>query len=274
VVSEHITKHHGTWMFSQGSDEALPVTGRRAKRENGGLGEDPPGSTITRQQVLRTWKFRKWKAGAKRANVRCPGSLFEGQKRLARGQKIFDCQFSEPVLFPYPTSYAFSGGSGQSRFASLSSGVFFPRRGGGGKPPNPSELGSLAFFVRLVMCWSGLVIMLIQWMNFRWVKKRSEIQATIQLPYCCRPGRSPYEGPSGASPGGIWGVWGILPGNDVDPIRGLRESPGNFNDVTRYEGPGESVSKSSCFLGDPPPDPRFLASLRMLSLAQLLNCLD
>jgi hypothetical protein len=27
------------------SDEALPVTARRAKRENGGLGEDPPGST-------------------------------------------------------------------------------------------------------------------------------------------------------------------------------------------------------------------------------------
>ena len=33
-------------MFSQGSDGALPVTARRAKRENGGLGEDPPGSTI------------------------------------------------------------------------------------------------------------------------------------------------------------------------------------------------------------------------------------
>jgi hypothetical protein len=26
---------------------ALPVTARRAKRENGGLGEDPPGSTMT-----------------------------------------------------------------------------------------------------------------------------------------------------------------------------------------------------------------------------------
>ena len=133
-------------MFSQGSDEALPVTGRRAKRENGGLGEDPPGSTITRQQVLRTWKFRKWKAGAKRANVRCPGSLFEGQKRLARGQKIFDCQFSEPVLFPYPTSYAFSGGSGQSRFASLSSGVFFPRERGWGETPKPFR----ARFARLL----------------------------------------------------------------------------------------------------------------------------
>ena len=41
----------GTWMFSQGSDEALPVTAGRAKRENGGLGEDPPGSTITHLQV-------------------------------------------------------------------------------------------------------------------------------------------------------------------------------------------------------------------------------
>jgi hypothetical protein len=38
-------------MFSQGSDDALPVTAGRAKRENGGLGEDPPGSTITRLQV-------------------------------------------------------------------------------------------------------------------------------------------------------------------------------------------------------------------------------
>jgi hypothetical protein len=29
------------------SDQALEVTARRAKRENGGLGEDPPGSTMT-----------------------------------------------------------------------------------------------------------------------------------------------------------------------------------------------------------------------------------
>jgi hypothetical protein len=28
------------------SDQALPVTARRAKRENGGLWEDPPGNTI------------------------------------------------------------------------------------------------------------------------------------------------------------------------------------------------------------------------------------
>jgi hypothetical protein len=34
-------------MFSQGEDGALPATARRAKRENGGLGEDPPGSTMT-----------------------------------------------------------------------------------------------------------------------------------------------------------------------------------------------------------------------------------
>jgi hypothetical protein len=32
-------------MFSYG---AVPTTARRAKRENGGLGEDPPGSTMTR----------------------------------------------------------------------------------------------------------------------------------------------------------------------------------------------------------------------------------
>jgi hypothetical protein len=31
-------------MFSQGSNGALPITARRAKRENGALGEDPPGS--------------------------------------------------------------------------------------------------------------------------------------------------------------------------------------------------------------------------------------
>jgi hypothetical protein len=36
-----------TWMFSQGSDGAVPVTARRAMRENGGLGEDPSGSTMT-----------------------------------------------------------------------------------------------------------------------------------------------------------------------------------------------------------------------------------
>ena len=34
------------------------------------------------------------------------------------------------------------------------------------------------------------------------------------------------------------------------------------------------VSMSMCFLGDPPPDPRFLASLGTLPLAQLHNCLD
>jgi hypothetical protein len=35
-----------------GSDGALSTTARRAKRENGGLGEDPPGSPkMTHQQV-------------------------------------------------------------------------------------------------------------------------------------------------------------------------------------------------------------------------------
>jgi hypothetical protein len=32
------------------------------------------------------------------------------------------------------------------------------------------------------------------------------------------------------------------------------------------------VSKSSYFLGDPPPDPRFLASLGALSLVELDHC--
>jgi hypothetical protein len=35
-----------TRMFSLACDGAVPVTARRAKRENGGLGEDPPGSTM------------------------------------------------------------------------------------------------------------------------------------------------------------------------------------------------------------------------------------
>jgi hypothetical protein len=51
-------------MFSQGSDGALPTTARRAKRENGGLGEDPPGSTVTSHQVLRTWMLSQGSDGA------------------------------------------------------------------------------------------------------------------------------------------------------------------------------------------------------------------
>jgi hypothetical protein len=48
------------WMFSQGSDGAVPVTARRAKRENGGLGEDPPGSTMNLRgmKMYRTRKMR------------------------------------------------------------------------------------------------------------------------------------------------------------------------------------------------------------------------
>ena len=34
----------------------------------------------------------------------------------------------------------------------------------------------------------------------------------------------------------------------------------------------ERVSKSSYFLGDPPPDPRFLASLGVLSLVEFDHC--
>jgi hypothetical protein len=44
-----------TWMLSQSTYGAVPPTTRRAKRENGGLGKDPPGSTMTYSQVLRTW---------------------------------------------------------------------------------------------------------------------------------------------------------------------------------------------------------------------------
>ena len=42
-------------------------------------------------------------------------------------------------------------------------------------------------------------------------------------------------------------------------------------ELSRSDGP---VGESSYFLGDPPPDPRFLASLGALSLAQLHNCPD
>jgi hypothetical protein len=37
-------------------------------------------------------------------------------------------------------------------------------------------------------------------------------------------------------------------------------------------GPEDLVSKSSYFLADPPPDPRFLASLGTLSLVELDHC--
>jgi hypothetical protein len=36
------------------SDGDLPTTARRAKRENGGLGEDPPGSPMTDHQFVWT----------------------------------------------------------------------------------------------------------------------------------------------------------------------------------------------------------------------------
>jgi hypothetical protein len=46
-------RNASNWSLLQGSEGALPVTARRAKRENGGLGEDPPGSTMTYQQDVR-----------------------------------------------------------------------------------------------------------------------------------------------------------------------------------------------------------------------------
>jgi hypothetical protein len=41
--------HRTSW----GSKSALTTTARGAKRENGGLGEDPPGSPMSHLQVLR-----------------------------------------------------------------------------------------------------------------------------------------------------------------------------------------------------------------------------
>jgi hypothetical protein len=43
--------------------------------------------------------------------------------------------------------------------------------------------------------------------------------------------------------------------------------------VLREQSQDGPVTESSYFLGDPPPDPRFLASLGALSLAQPHNCL-
>jgi hypothetical protein len=47
LVCLPINAMHPGWRLLQGSDGALPVRAGRAKRENGGLGEDPPGSTMT-----------------------------------------------------------------------------------------------------------------------------------------------------------------------------------------------------------------------------------
>jgi hypothetical protein len=48
LSKDRINQKHST-------DGALPrTTARRAKRENGGLGEDPPGKPMTHPQVLRT----------------------------------------------------------------------------------------------------------------------------------------------------------------------------------------------------------------------------
>jgi hypothetical protein len=65
-------------MFSQGSDGDLPVTARRAKRENGGLGEDSPGSTMTYLQV-RPSDLDVWTLGdLPPAPPDSPGSLRSG----------------------------------------------------------------------------------------------------------------------------------------------------------------------------------------------------
>jgi hypothetical protein len=53
-------------MLSQDSDGALPVTVRRAKRETGGLGEDPPGSNdhLVTNGSFRTWMLSEGSEGA------------------------------------------------------------------------------------------------------------------------------------------------------------------------------------------------------------------
>jgi hypothetical protein len=46
IVERMRTWNRRTCLLCQVSYGAVPVTARRAKRENGGMGEDPPGSTI------------------------------------------------------------------------------------------------------------------------------------------------------------------------------------------------------------------------------------
>jgi hypothetical protein len=54
-------------------DGAAPAMARRAKRENGGLGEDPPGSTMTYYQVLRTRMFRGGGSPGRKAQTTAQG---------------------------------------------------------------------------------------------------------------------------------------------------------------------------------------------------------
>jgi hypothetical protein len=54
------------------SDGPLPTTAGRAKRENGGLGEDPPGSPMTQQQVLRTCPKKTRKEVVKTSGLPSP----------------------------------------------------------------------------------------------------------------------------------------------------------------------------------------------------------
>jgi hypothetical protein len=50
----------GNWLNGSTTnlDQALSVTARRAKRDNGGLGEDPPESPMTHHQVRRIVSVR------------------------------------------------------------------------------------------------------------------------------------------------------------------------------------------------------------------------
>jgi hypothetical protein len=63
-------RNASNWRLLQGNDGALPVTARRAKRENGGLGENPPGSTMT------YWAGRGGLSPAPRPRVRFAHSSY------------------------------------------------------------------------------------------------------------------------------------------------------------------------------------------------------
>jgi hypothetical protein len=76
---------------------------------------------------------------------------------------------------------------------------------------------------------------------------------------CCRRYLCTFVKPSS------WGGWGAAPYTPRSSLRS-RLRIESLQLISRSEGP---VSKSSYFLGDPPPDPRFLASLGALSLVEL-----
>jgi hypothetical protein len=103
-----------TWKFSQGSYRAVPVTARRAKRENGGLGEDPPGSTMTGYRVRRTCKSNQAARRAKRENGTL-GVLTQQVRKLAN-KVVRTWKFSQGSYAPRQQGLGVWGGGISHQF--------------------------------------------------------------------------------------------------------------------------------------------------------------